>query len=61
MIRKYDGEIWHNEEGKEWRQTNDGQEDYGSISLRRAMIKSANSPYVQLGMDVGIDRVRDAP
>ncbi|MFF5635332.1 transglycosylase domain-containing protein [Streptomyces sp. NPDC012825] len=59
-IRKYNGEIWHNEKGEEWRQTNDGQEDYGSISLRRAMIKSANSPYVQLGMDVGIDRVRNA-
>ncbi|MGV9687631.1 transglycosylase domain-containing protein [Streptomyces sp. NPDC003444] len=59
-VRKYNGEIWHNEEGKEWRQTNDGQENYGNISLRRAMIKSANSPYVQLGMDVGIDKVRDA-
>ncbi|MFD5104679.1 transglycosylase domain-containing protein [Streptomyces cinereoruber] len=58
VVRKYNGEIWHDEKGKEWRQTNDGQEDYGNISLRRAMVRSANSPYVQLGMDVGIDRVR---
>lgn len=29
------------------------------MSLREAMIRSANSPYVQLGMDVGIDKVRE--
>lgn len=59
-IRKYDGEIWEDEKGEGWLQTNDGDESYGSMTLRRAMIKSANSPYVQLGMDIGIDKVRDA-
>ncbi|MFF3288598.1 transglycosylase domain-containing protein [Streptomyces sp. NPDC003023] len=59
-IKNYDGSIWRNEEGKEWLQTNDGQEDYGNISLREAMIHSANSPYVQLGMDIGIPKVREA-
>ncbi|MEU0369355.1 transglycosylase domain-containing protein [Streptomyces sp. NPDC006283] len=59
-IKNYDGSVWHNEEGKEWLQTNDGQESYGNISLREAMIHSANSPYVQLGMDIGIQTVREA-
>ncbi|MFH8580464.1 transglycosylase domain-containing protein [Streptomyces zaomyceticus] len=59
-IRKYNGEIWHNEKGEEWRQTNDDDASYKDMTLRRAMVKSANSPYVQLGMDVGIDKVRDA-
>lgn len=59
-VRKYNGEIWHNEEGAEWKQNNEGNKSYGNISLREAMIVSANSPFVQLGMDVGIDKVRDA-
>ncbi|MEU5214805.1 transglycosylase domain-containing protein [Streptomyces sp. NPDC020807] len=58
-IRDYKGDIWHNEKGEEWFQTNDGDASYGPMTLRRAMIKSANSPYVQLGMDVGIDKVRE--
>ncbi|MGA5193784.1 transglycosylase domain-containing protein [Streptomyces exfoliatus] len=58
-VRKYNGEIWVNEKGKEWLQTNDGDASYGPISLRRAMVRSANSPYVQLGMDIGIDKVRE--
>ncbi|MBE4734754.1 transglycosylase domain-containing protein [Streptomyces caniscabiei] len=64
-IRDYNGDIWTNEEGKEWLQANDGDESYGSppkyqIDLREAMRVSANSPYVQLGMDVGLDRVKEA-
>ncbi|MGW6390536.1 transglycosylase domain-containing protein [Streptomyces sp. NPDC055103] len=59
-IRDYRGEIWENEKGDEWLQTNDGDQSYGPMTLRRAMIKSANSPYVQLGMDIGIDKVREA-
>ncbi|GHH38464.1 transglycosylase domain-containing protein [Streptomyces candidus] len=58
-IKQYNGDVWRNEEGKEWLQTNDGQESYGPISLHKAMEVSANSPYVQLGMDVGIDKVRE--
>ncbi|WP_406861994.1 transglycosylase domain-containing protein [Streptomyces sp. HUAS MG47] len=60
VVKNYDGSIWHNEKGEEWKQANEGDESYGPISLRRAMVKSANSPFVQLGMDVGIDKVRDA-
>lgn len=59
-IKEYNGEIWTNEEGKEWLQRNDGDESYGDINLREAMKVSANSPFVQLGMDVGIPQVRQA-
>ncbi len=64
-IKTYDGEIWHNEKGKEWLQANDGDESYGSpphykIELREAMRVSANSAFVQLGMDVGLDKVKKA-
>jgi membrane peptidoglycan carboxypeptidase len=59
-IKKYDGTVWQNEEGKEWLQRNDGDESYKNINLREAMIHSANSPFVQLGMDVGIPKVREA-
>ncbi|MFI1224021.1 MULTISPECIES: transglycosylase domain-containing protein [unclassified Streptomyces] len=58
-IRDYTGKIWLNENDEEWRQTNDGNYDYGEIELRKAMEQSANSPFVQLGMDVGTDKVRD--
>ncbi|MCM2578503.1 transglycosylase domain-containing protein [Streptomyces meridianus] len=60
LIRDYAGKVWHNEKGEEWRQVNDGNESYGDINLREAMRVSANSPYVQLGMDVGTQTVKDA-
>jgi membrane peptidoglycan carboxypeptidase len=59
-ILNYDGSVWKNKDGKEWLQTNDGDESYGNITLREAMRVSANSPYVQLGMDVGTDMVKKA-
>ncbi|MEU9333061.1 transglycosylase domain-containing protein [Streptomyces sp. NPDC048290] len=64
-IENYDGSIWHNEEGEEWLQVNDGDETYGDppnfeIDLRTAMQFSVNSAYVQLGMDVGLDKVKEA-
>ncbi|WP_338671499.1 transglycosylase domain-containing protein [Streptomyces sp. SCSIO 30461] len=57
-IRNYDGTVWRNEKNEEWLQTNDGGESYRNITLREAMIHSANSPFAQLGMDVGISNVR---
>ncbi|MFE6161344.1 transglycosylase domain-containing protein [Streptomyces sp. NPDC056486] len=63
-IQNYDGSIWKDKEGKEWLQTNDGGQDYNKptyqIDLREAMRESVNSAYVQLGMDVGLDKVKDA-
>jgi membrane peptidoglycan carboxypeptidase len=59
-IKDYNGKIWTNEDGDEWLQKNDGGESLGPISLREAMKDSFNSPFVQLGMDVGIPQVRQA-
>uniref|UniRef100_UPI003D71DFAA transglycosylase domain-containing protein n=1 Tax=Streptomyces antibioticus TaxID=1890 RepID=UPI003D71DFAA len=64
-IRNYDGSIWKDEKGKEWLQTNDGNVSLGSppefkIDLREAMRESVNSAFVQLGQDVGLDKVKEA-
>ncbi|MFE9092716.1 transglycosylase domain-containing protein [Streptomyces sp. NPDC007264] len=64
-IMEYDKSVWKNEKGEEWLQTNDGNESVGSppdykIDLREAMRLSVNSAYVQLGMDVGLDKVKQA-
>ncbi|MFF2651610.1 transglycosylase domain-containing protein [Streptomyces sp. NPDC058045] len=64
-IKNYNGDPWTNKEGKEWLQENDGQDNVGSppeylVSLREAMRESVNSAYVQLGMDVGLDKVKQA-
>ncbi|WP_258050275.1 transglycosylase domain-containing protein [Streptomyces finlayi] len=58
-IKKYNGGVWRGDDDKPWLQTNDGDESYGDIDLRKAMEQSANSPFVQLGMDVGTDKVKD--
>ncbi|ARX84852.1 penicillin-binding protein [Streptomyces alboflavus] len=63
-IKNYDGTVWQDKDGKEWLQTNDGQQSYNPpsyrIDLREAMRESVNSAYVQLGMDVGLDKVKAA-
>jgi len=59
-LRDYDGSVWKDKNNQEWHQKNDGDEDKGKISLRTAMQYSVNTPFIQLGMDVGTDKVRDA-
>ncbi|MFB7332236.1 penicillin-binding protein [Streptomyces adustus] len=64
-IKEYNGEVWKNEKGEEWLQTNDGNASYGAapkyqIDLREAMRESVNSAFVQLGMDVGLDKVKES-
>ncbi|MET7723587.1 transglycosylase domain-containing protein [Streptomyces mirabilis] len=63
-IKNYDHSVWTDKDGKEWLQTNDGNESYNppsyKIDLREAMRESVNSAYVQLGMDVGLDKVEQA-
>ncbi|MFF5186655.1 transglycosylase domain-containing protein [Streptomyces sp. NPDC000345] len=64
-IQDYNRTVWKNEKGEEWLQTNDGNASYGSppdykIDLREAMRESVNSAFVQLGMDVGLDKVKEA-
>lgn len=64
-IQEYNGNVWKNEKGEEWLQTNDGNESVGNppdykIDLRQAMQFSVNTAYVQLGMDVGLDKVKQS-
>ncbi|WKX71516.1 transglycosylase domain-containing protein [Streptomyces sp. XD-27] len=59
-LRTYKGDVWTDKDGQEWHQRNDGDENRGPISLRTAMQFSVNTPYIQLGMDVGLDKVRTA-
>ncbi|PNE33989.1 penicillin-binding protein [Streptomyces eurocidicus] len=59
-LRNYNGSVWHDQDGGEWRQVNDGDEDRGPITLRTAMQFSVNTPFIQLGMDVGTDKVKEA-
>ncbi|WAU86064.1 transglycosylase domain-containing protein [Streptomyces sp. Qhu-G9] len=63
-IQEYDGSVWTDKDGKEWLQRNDGDESYNppsfQIDLREAMRVSSNSAYVQLGMNVGLEKVRES-
>ncbi|MGP4004771.1 transglycosylase domain-containing protein [Streptomyces sp. 8N706] len=56
-VRTPEGPYW-DRSGKIVKGANDGGRSWGSISLREAMVHSVNTPLLQLGMDVGLDRVR---
>ena len=47
-------------EERQWEQANFEGNDQGDITLREATIVSANSPFAQLGMDVGPEQVSEA-
>ncbi|MFI0964340.1 transglycosylase domain-containing protein [Streptomyces sp. NPDC021080] len=63
-IKDYNGQDWTDDKGKEWLQQNDGHQSLNppsyKVDLREGMRESVNSVYVQLGMDVGLDKVKDA-
>ncbi|MFF3940140.1 transglycosylase domain-containing protein [Streptomyces phaeofaciens] len=52
-----EGPYW-DRNGRKVSAKNDGERSYGQISLRRAMELSVNTPFMQLGMDAGLDVVR---
>ncbi|EST37465.1 hypothetical protein N566_12865, partial [Streptomycetaceae bacterium MP113-05] len=56
----YDGETWLNGDGEPQYTPNEGDTDYEEITLREAMRVSANTPFIQLGMDVGLDEVKES-
>jgi membrane peptidoglycan carboxypeptidase len=58
-VRTPEGPYW-SRNGKIVRVANDGGRSWGRITLRQAVADSVNTPVVQLGMDVGLDRVRRA-
>ncbi|MGW6733288.1 transglycosylase domain-containing protein [Streptomyces sp. NPDC055013] len=52
-----EGPYW-DRSGRKVAASNDGNKSYGQISLHRAMALSVNTPFMQLGMDTGLDKVR---
>ncbi|MGP4109682.1 transglycosylase domain-containing protein [Streptomyces sp. 4N509B] len=65
LIRNYDGTVWEGQDEEtgetiRLRQANFEGDSQGDITLWEAMEVSANSPMVQLGMDIGPDMVAEA-
>ncbi|MDT0342960.1 transglycosylase domain-containing protein [Streptomyces sp. DSM 44938] len=61
---EYDGDsgrevLDRDGDGTGWSPENEGDEDYGDISVTEAMDKSVNSVFAQMGADVGPSRVRE--
>ncbi|MFG3017796.1 transglycosylase domain-containing protein [Streptomyces sp. NPDC048254] len=52
-----DGPYW-DRSGKKVFANNDNGTSYGQISLGQALAQSVNTPFMQLGMDTGLDKVR---
>ncbi|MET9381530.1 transglycosylase domain-containing protein [Streptomyces sp. NPDC002928] len=52
-----EGPYW-DRSGKKVAAHNDGKKSYGQISLHQALADSVNTPFMQLGMDTGLDKVR---
>jgi membrane peptidoglycan carboxypeptidase len=58
-VRKPDGSYFLNKDQSIFRQQNESDRAWGYITLRKAMEQSINTPFVQLGVDVGMTKVRD--
>ncbi|MER7788198.1 transglycosylase domain-containing protein [Streptomyces sp. NPDC097640] len=58
-VRTPEGPYW-DRNGQIVRGTNDGHRSWGQVTLRQSIVESINTPMMQLGMDVGLDRVRKA-
>ncbi|MEV0183155.1 transglycosylase domain-containing protein [Streptomyces sp. NPDC050625] len=52
-----EGPYW-DRSGKRVAAHNDGGQSYGQISLGKALAQSVNTPFMQLGMDTGLAKVR---
>ncbi|MEU6671470.1 transglycosylase domain-containing protein [Streptomyces sp. NPDC046727] len=52
-----EGPYW-DRSGKKVLAHNEGGKSYGQITLREALAKSVSTPFMQLGMDAGLDTVR---
>ncbi|MFG2814603.1 transglycosylase domain-containing protein [Streptomyces sp. NPDC048410] len=58
-VRRPDGSFYLNKDNSFFFQANESERPWGYISLRKAMEQSINTPFVQLGVDVGMTKVRD--
>lgn len=52
-----EGPYW-DRSGRKVAARNDGGKSHGQISLHRALALSVNTPFMQLGMDTGLEKVR---
>ncbi|MFF8943384.1 transglycosylase domain-containing protein [Streptomyces sp. NPDC014864] len=52
-----EGPYW-DRSGRKVAAHNDGNKSWGRISLRKALAESVNTPFMQLGMDTGLDKVK---
>ncbi|MFD5536802.1 transglycosylase domain-containing protein [Streptomyces sp. NPDC127079] len=58
-VRRPDGSYYLNKDNSIFRQRNESAYPWGYITLRKAMEQSVNTPFVQLGVDVGLTNVRN--
>jgi membrane peptidoglycan carboxypeptidase len=58
-VKNNDGSYVLKKDNTPFFQENESDHPWGYISLRKAMEQSVNTPFVQLGMDVGMRNVRD--
>ncbi|WP_338781024.1 transglycosylase domain-containing protein [Streptomyces sp. DG1A-41] len=58
-VRNNDGSYVLKKDNTPFYQENESDHPWGYITLRKAMEQSVNTPFVQLGMDVGMRNVRD--
>ncbi|MER6048511.1 transglycosylase domain-containing protein [Streptomyces sp. NPDC001793] len=58
-VKNADGNFVLKKDNTPFYQVNESPYPWGYITLRKAMEQSVNTPFVQLGMDVGMDKVRD--
>ncbi|MFD0267478.1 transglycosylase domain-containing protein [Streptomyces sp. NPDC127106] len=57
-VQTPEGPYW-DRSGKVVKGRNDGGRNWGQVTLRQAVANSVNTPMLQLGLDVGLDRVED--
>ncbi|WP_244188122.1 transglycosylase domain-containing protein [Streptomyces regalis] len=58
-VRNQDGSYVLDKDDNVFLQRNESKRAWGYITLRKAMEQSINTPFVQLGWDVGMSKVRD--
>ncbi|UKY55304.1 penicillin-binding protein [Streptomyces inhibens] len=58
-VKNADGTYVMKKDNSPFYQENESNHPWGYIPLTKAMEQSVNTPFVQLGMDVGMDKVRD--
>ncbi|MGG7572654.1 transglycosylase domain-containing protein [Streptomyces sirii] len=58
-VKKADGTYVLKRDNSPFFQENESNHRWGYISLVKAMEQSVNTPFVQLGMDVGMDKVKE--